>query len=1020
MAINLELNKVAAALNPEQKARATAIATQDKPIAGPPAPVNLPGYKPKAGPPKPVVPTIPMTPAQLQRPAVIPQAPTPAAPTAPLSVGNVATKLPSYQLTPEEKARATAIAQSRPPGKVEQFVQDTARAPFRALASVFAKDTYTPTAPYQKTFLGAAPITPIAQRVANNELTLKDMGVKHGALPLSLAGVVGSTAFDLIPGLPEKNAAEHAGEEAGAALLKKQLSTVDEVLKAAKSGTGGEVAREFKGAQFNLTPNQTENLAKIQASLGLGHRQVRTFEDMTALASELGTDPKQLLKTTHTGQITDQEVAGISQLIKTNSDFITSATKNLDTVTTSAEKDALQTKIAAADAQIKQALTKLRIGNTENGRAIVANRILARNSLDPVFWYKKVESQLTSHGQDFTPEIRSAVDDLINKRDTSGLALFVANLNTPTKIEKAVTLWKAGLLTSPTTHLANVMGNITMAGAENASDVVATGLDKFISLFTGKRTKSFSLAGVDAQTEGAIAGIKKAPNIIRNGRDLEDALNKAEIPRTTEFKNPILDRYTKTVFGTLSAEDKVFKETALKGSLYEQARVQALNEKLTGKAFKARVKFLYEHPSTEMTTQAINDAEFRTFNNPNKLSNAAANFKRTLGPGGKAAAEVVAPFTKTPTNIAARMVDYSPAGIVKTLITQINPETRGQKALVEGLARGITGSSVIALGGLLAAKGLMTGNNPTDPKEKAQWELEGKQAHAVKLGDKWINLNRISPVGNLLSLGADMYGFHQQNGGGLLAESGNALASGAKGLTEQTFLKGVSGALGAVTDPNQNAESYVSSTLAGLIPSVVTRTGQVFNPVVRSPKGITESFEAKIPGLMSKVPPRRDALGNIQKYNGLGRLIDPFDTRTESQDPVVNELKKLDTEHKGIITTPDTSFKSLKLTSQDKDRYLNVVGKITRDTLAKGIQSDEYKKLKPDEKLDAIQKAVSNIRSAARAAFIAAQVAKELNAAKTKTEQAQIWDQYDKDGTLTKAAATELRKLINEGKVQVK
>lgn len=1140
MAINLQLNSVAKKLTPAEIARATAVATKTSaPVYGPPAPVKQPLGPVYTPPPKP-------TPAPN------------------LTIGNVASKLPAYTpppagsvdinralqsggltpvappkppttfevgagLTPEQKARAEAVVKGNqiidtPQGtktvpiipvpetnhtilqKAGDLAKTAYQVPARAAASVLTKGDLQPTTPAERAFFGDEKITPIADRVAQNEQTLKDMGVKHGALPLAFAGVVGSTTLDLFPGSAEeksiasklvknpedmqimrdfidnvrlkgpvnheleldatriaegygmkmpKNTSGLANEfdkhlanihtavgprftpsqalennpEAGFArlpgvetdpVLQKQFAEINKNLQAAKSGSGGQVVRDFKGAQFDLSPDQTQNLAKIQDTLGLGQRNVRTFEDMTTLATELGTDPKTLLKNTHGGQISDAEVAGISQLIKTNTDFVSSASKELATVGTTSEKALLEAKINAAEEQIKTGLTKLRIGNTENGRAIVANRILAKNTLEPVFWYRKAEKQLASHGAQFSPEIRAAIDDLIAKKDRTGLSMFMASLDTATNSEKAITLWKAGLLTSPTTHLANIAGNATMVAAENISDVIATTLDSFVSIFTGKRTKSFSLQGVGQQAKGAWTGIKKAPEILAQGRDLETAMNKLDIPKNVEFKNPILSRYTKTVFGALAAEDKVFKETALRGALYEQARVQALNEGLTGTQFKARVKQLFEAPTDEMVAEAINVAEYRTFNNQNAASKAFTRVKGALGPAGKAGVDIAVPFVKTPTNVAkVGLIDYTPAGIVKTLIQQINPATRSQKALVEGLARGLTGSSVIALGGVLAAQGLMTGNAPTSTTEQAQWDLEGKQAHSVKIAGKWVNLDKISPVGNLLTLGAEVFNYHTSDGASLPGEVVHAGFAGLKGISQQSFVQGLSRASAAIADPQRNAESYLSSTIGGVIPTVVTRAGQVFDPVVRKPQGIWQTIESKVPGLMGRVAPKRDALGNVMTRDGLGRIIDPFSSTTQSKDPVVMELKKLD-EGQGVIGTPDTSFKSLKVSGQEKDKYLQMVGQITRDTLAKGIKSDVYKKLSPSDKRDAIQKSVSNIRSTVRAQFIAAQMAKELNAASTKAEQAAIWEQYDKDGTMTKAAQNELRQLIDQGKVKPK
>lgn len=750
--------------------------------------------------------------------------------------------------------------------------------------------------------------------------------------------------------------------------LDSQIAEAKDLLKQAEKGSG-ETERLFKGKQFNLDAEQTANLQKMQTVLGLDKRTVRTFHDMTTLGQELQTDIPSLLKNTKKLQITDAEVKGMGDLIKTNSSFLQQAAKDLQTVAKSSDKALLETKMHAAENQIKDALTKLRVGNTENGRAIVANRILAQNIDNPTFWYAKAAKTLNEGGADFTPEIRTAIDSLIKKQDLNGLALFVGNLRSATTAEKVITVWKTGLLTAPPTHIANLSGNTAFAGLENTSSAVATGFDKIASLVTGKRTKSFSLKGLGEEMKGAVQGFKKGINVLKTGQDLDIALSKAEIPKTVNFKSKLLDRYTKTVFGALGAEDKVFKEAALKGSLYEQARVNALNEGLKGEAFKLRVKELFMKPTDQMSMQAIDDSLFRTFNNKNSLAEAVKSFKNSLGPGGKAATEFVTPFVRTPTNIAARMVDYSPAGFLSTIAKQINPETRSQKALVEGLARNVTGTGIIGLGALLADKGLMTGNKLTD-QEKA----EGKLPNAIKIGDKWLQITRISPIGNLLALGAEYDKLSQEKSGVDLAVSTGF--AGVKQLKEQTFLKGVSGVLQVADDPARYSESFLENTAGSLVPAVVGRLGKIPDPKVRNPQGMVDAIKARIPFLSKDVAGRRDIFGAPVKAGG-GRfnIVDPFNTTQANDDPILQEANRV----KANLTMPSQTVSGMKLENKEYDTYTKVHGKILKVYLDQLIKSPDYQSLDDDAKAKEIEHLQDDVRSAINKSLFPAMMIKRYN-----------------------------------------
>ena len=80
----------------------------------------------------------------------------------------------------------------------------------------------------------------------------------------------------------------------------------------------------------------------------------------------------------------------------------------------------------------------------------------------------------------------------------------VNNLIPSTISDKAITVWKAGLLTSLRTTERNIVGNTIHGMAEVAKDIPATRFDKLMALKTGQRTKTFTL---DGSWDGAKKGI---------------------------------------------------------------------------------------------------------------------------------------------------------------------------------------------------------------------------------------------------------------------------------------------------------------------------------------------------------------------------------------------------------------------------------------------------------------------------------------------------------------------------------
>lgn len=730
------------------------------------------------------------------------------------------------------------------------------------------------------------------------------------------------------------------------------------------------VDQKFRGDKLDLPEEQLADVEKRLGALGLTKRTVKSFGEMQDAAQELGVDPKKLLRESEINRITDDEVVALRNTISTTSDFIVKAEREI--LEDASKELALRGKIFNANRQIDQAVKKLVKGGTEAGRAVVAFRILANRTLDFTFWAKKAQQVLGN--RELTGEMQTAIRDLISKSDTQGLASFVSMLRQPSFAEKAITLWKAGLLTSPTTHLANIGGNVTMAALTTASDIVSTGLDILASLATGKRTTTITPGTVAAKFKGLKVGSQKARKFLKTGVYDTDILTKYDIPRQVNFENKILNGYTQGIFRSLGAEDILFRQAAMGEALEKNAIILAKNEGLRGAAQKSRVRELLLEPSNEMVMDAIDAAEFATFQGKNVLTDLISGGKsklatRAAGARAKgerdigaevllAITEFVAPFTRTPTNIAARIADFSPLGFVKAMVRAANPTTRSQKNLVEDLGRGITGSGIMAFGAYLANKGIMTGNVPENKKERDQFFAEGKQANSILVGDRWYQLNRVSPFGNVLSLGAEFERLSQEReGAGLAAATGFA---GARGLSEQTFLKGISGGLKAITEPERQAERFAQQSVASTVPSVIGRTARTIDPRLRVPESIFQAVEARIPGLTGRVALRRDIFGEpIEPGGGRLNLIDPFASKRAVDDPVINEAKKIGT----TIGLPSQTISKTRLTEKEYSIYQKVNGRIMKIALQQLIDNPQYQNLSSSEKVKEFEKLVTNVRS---------------------------------------------------------
>lgn len=604
------------------------------------------------------------------------------------------------------------------------------------------------------------------------------------------------------------------------------------------------------------------------------------------------------------------------------------------------------------------------------------------------------------------------------------LASFVANLAPASRTEKATTLWKAGLLTGMPTHVANVLGNLTMQGLEVAKHPVAAMVDRAVSRRTGVRTRMFSVRDVvvgskegakkgfrDGEMARAIAAAMVGAGIggaqgdtpqehlinaavgagggfilgrmlmearaIRNGEPAFEPLaaSKAwDTGREVGFDNPLLDLYTKTIFRSLSSNDAPFKLAAMERSLREQARIIANGSPLlAGETIDGRMAQLLKVPTDEMITRAILDAEEATFNDYTPLAAVASGIKRAAaekgGGIGRVLTEATMPFTRVPANVATRTVEYSPVGFLlgaKDLVELFRMATNGdvteiarlQRRAVDRLGRASVGTLPILVGFMLAQKGLLTASYPKDQRTQAQWELEGKQEGAVLVGGKWHSVQRFSPFGNLLMLGAHVHeagaNWETKNGVAqnlgqqaqmLGATAATTVASIGTTLTEQSFLSGFKSANDALADPLNAGERYVQQTMGSVVPSVVGRVAQSLDPTMRETRGsFFDPIQARIPGLSQRLPAKVDALGApLQREPGFfANFMSPTNPRTDKRngDVVRAELARLGMPLSRLRQdTKNGETKEQFYARRERD------GLMLRQMLADAIQSDAYREI---------------------------------------------------------------------------
>ncbi len=535
--------------------------------------------------------------------------------------------------------------------------------------------------------------------------------------------------------------------------------------------------------------------------------------------------------------------------------------------------------------------------------------------------------------------------------------------------DKAITVWKAGLLTSLRTTERNLLGNTIMEGSEIVKDVPASFIDRMLSFKTGQRTLTATTKGLG---EGSQQGFQQAKDMVTLGYDPSDDIQKFDVKKINWGDNPIeqtLKKYTDTVFNVLAGEDRPFWQSAYARSLYDQAGSEAVNAGKSGDS--EYIANLVKNATARMKANATTDANYATFHDKNSINKAANAIKQALSKNEltKLGSEFIMPFTGVPSSIVGKAIDYSPVGLVKgaikagkVLISDSNIASL-QRQASQDLGRGIVGTALLTLGAYLTQNGLMTGN-PKDTSESNQWQLEGKQPNSILIGGKWRSINSIGPQAIVMLAGAKAQENLGKEGG-----AGKFIGDIGKDFLNQTFLSGVQGLTNAVSDPTRYAQTYLQSEVSSFIPNIIKDTAKAFDSTARETNSITDSIKSGIPGLRNTLTPKRDVLGNEipQEPTGIGGFIDLFNSKTPISNIVTNELSRLN--NVGVNATPSKLSKEqtikgskVNLTPSQLDYLEQAVGEKLSASLETLFNSSSYQQLTDEEKETSISNLTSKIR----------------------------------------------------------
>lgn len=530
-----------------------------------------------------------------------------------------------------------------------------------------------------------------------------------------------------------------------------------------------------------------------------------------------------------------------------------------------------------------------------------------------------------------------------------------ANVAQDSMMGKVNALGYTNMLSGTKTWIKNVSSNILIRPLELASEKIGGAIErKYITKRTGNRTTDAPNRAERAAGREAFTGeigqtmVDYFVTHVDTGHGSGFDLNH----NNRTFNNEWLQAYKNIVDFAMQVGDRPFWEQCYTEEL---AVIKRLGTKIpdTQRVDGREVKVLRDMTLEEMKTEAAVRATERVFQEDNNIVS-AINGARRESPMIDLMITSIMPFLKTPTNVASRMMQYSPIGLARAIIQyglwdgkRNGGANFDQRKFVMNLGRGLTGTGVAVVGALLASLGAIQPGRE-DEEDKRRGVIRKAQGRSYstyfKLGDWEIPLDFAQPSSGPLYIGAKIAWALEEMGDDVNVPAligtvlyGSALETGNQ-LFDNSFLSGFSALFSGYNDAagiaSNIAENIAENQASRLTPSAIRALAKVTDPYVRdvySQNAVKQFLNRQIvqnwPLLRQTLPVKTDITGDATLQNGyynwgqenqnaalhfLNAFATPWTTLGEKNDAALDTLIDLS------YRTGETSFLPGEMVSASK------------------------------------------------------------------------------------------------------
>ena len=512
-----------------------------------------------------------------------------------------------------------------------------------------------------------------------------------------------------------------------------------------------------------------------------------------------------------------------------------------------------------------------------------------------------------------------------------------------TVYEKLLELRRIGMLLNPRTMIRNTLANAAMMPVQGASGKVSALIQDIThrinpdftptqALHVSKESKTLAsqvadnmrsvLSGdtkyYEFQGQGAGAKGQNALNDL-NQYARDKTIFKGEIK--SDWLSQLVD---KTAYELNKVSQKTAQQDLFSGMTSEKGILENTRQLTYGllelgdagfvdKFFRDRlasyieargIKSVNDVPPEAITT-ALDEAMKATFKDDNALTEMLSSIKRATNRVG-GMGNFLLTFTKTPANIAMRIADYSPAGLVSSAAKHVKGQTDAAQ-FIDDISKGLTGTGLMVLGAQLFKAGILTGPESDDKDEAAFMRTQGFKPNAVHVGDKYYTVDWAQPAASGLMMGAAIMAELEKNPDASFADA--SVAAGKTALNtwiEASPVKSIEDLFSSYEGLPGGVAELVQEIPGSFIPSTVGATARTVDPVQRQTysKGdwlgtLFGGMQAKIPGASKSLPAAYDTWGRpITRQNSTGeaafaQFVSPGTLGNANESPIDNVILEL-------------------------------------------------------------------------------------------------------------------------------